>query len=191
MTTRKEALVDALIRHLSRRGIADLSLRPMAEAAGTSARLLIFHFGSKERLIAEVLTEMQARLRRSASRLKIAGDPTVPPLKAFWEWAVREENAASLGLLYQLHMLALQDPDTYGRYLKRNSEDWLGAIRAASSAGRRSAADATLIGAVFDGLFLEFLSTGDKRRTGRALDRFIELAGPEPVRRPRPTKRKP
>jgi len=34
---------------------------------------------------------------------------------------------------------------------------------------------ATLCGAVFDGLIMELLSTGDLRRTTRALDDFIAL----------------
>ena len=36
-------------------GIAGLSLRPLAKAAGTSDRMLLYHFGSKEKLLAELL----------------------------------------------------------------------------------------------------------------------------------------
>ena len=53
MSTVKATLLESLIAYLVRRGVADVSLRPMAAAVGTSARLLIFHFGSKERLLLE------------------------------------------------------------------------------------------------------------------------------------------
>ena len=69
MSKRKALLLESLIGYLVRRGIADLSLRPMAAAVGTSARLLIFHFGSKEQLLLEVLGELQSRLQHSLGEL--------------------------------------------------------------------------------------------------------------------------
>src|SRR5258708_24403513 len=84
--TRTAVLVEDLIGYLIRHGVADLSLRPMAAAVGTSARLLIFHFGSKERLLIEALDEMQARLQRSLADLLaggILGSPPPPPRPFF------------------------------------------------------------------------------------------------------------
>jgi len=177
MATRKEELLDALIRYLQRHGLADLSLRPMAAATGTSARLLIFHFRSKERLLAEVLAEMHARLQRSFAE-QLAAKPVprrVPLLRAFWDWAVSDENYDYHRLLYQLQILAAQNPKTYGRYLKQNSMSWLKLIQPALPPSQRTAAFATLYGAVFDGLFIELMSTGDKRRVTRSLEEFIRL----------------
>lgn len=186
--SRKEELLDKLIVYLAKHGIADLSLRPMAAATGTSARLLIFHFGSKEQLLEEVLGEMQARLQRSF--IDMAQAPRkLPLLRAFWDWALTEPNYASLRLLYQLHLLAAQSPKTYGRYLQRNSLNWLELIQASVPEPQRDPAFATLLGAVFDGLFLEFMSTGDRRRTTATLDTFIKMAqsymGSLPRSRPR------
>jgi AcrR family transcriptional regulator len=174
MAPRKQELVEAAIQYLRDRGIADVSLRPLAAATGTSARLLIYHFGSKEGLLAEVLTALQGRLRDSFSEVlaapRAAGEP---PLKAFWKWATSARNYASLKLLYELQILAAQNPGTYGRYLRRNSRVWIELVQAALPAAERTAAMATLLVAVFDGLFLELMSTGDRRRTGDALDEFI------------------
>ena len=177
ISPRKQALLDACIRYLLRHGIADLSLRPMAAEAGTSARLLIFHFGSKEKLLGEVLDEMQARLQQSfTGLLQAKSEGRVAPLRMFWDWALARENFAYLRLLYQLQILATQNPKLYGRYLKRNALNWLELIQAALPASRRGPVLATLIGGVFDGLFIELLSSGDRRRTTDALDEFIRLA---------------
>ncbi|HSN16855.1 MAG TPA: TetR/AcrR family transcriptional regulator [Gammaproteobacteria bacterium] len=173
--SRKHELLDALIAYLGKHGIADLSLRPMAKATGTSARLLIFHFGSKEELIQQVLEEMQARLQRSFTAMAQAGRKA-PLLRAFWDWALTEPNYATLRLLYQLHMLAAQTPKIYGRYLKRNAMNWLELIQASVPEPQRDPAFVTLLGAVFDGLFMEFMSTGDRRRTTESLDTFIKMA---------------
>src|SRR5579871_5164324 len=106
MAARKQELLDALIGYLTQHGLADLSLRPMAAATGTSARLLIFHFGSKEQLLIEVLGEMQSRLQRSFGEV-LAAEPTprkVPLLRAFWDWATTGRNYDYHCLLYQLHV---------------------------------------------------------------------------------------
>jgi AcrR family transcriptional regulator len=177
MSMRKAVLLESLIAYLVRRGVADVSLRPMAAAVGTSARLLIFHFRSKEQLLVEVLDEMQARLQRSLGELlSEPGAADSAPLRQFWDWALKDPNFAQLRVLYQLHILAAQDHKTYGRYLKRNALNWLELVQTVLKPAQRSPALATLIVAVFDGLFLEVMGTGDRRRASGALDEFIVMA---------------
>ena len=177
MMPRMQELVDATVAYLLRHGLADLSLRPLAAAVGTSARLLIYHFGSKERLLAEVLDALQSGLRDSFSEVLAAraGEDGEPPLKTFWKWATSRRNFPCLRLLYELQILAAQNPESYARYLRRNSRDWIELVQTALPAAERSAPMATLLVAVFDGLFLELMSTGDRRRTGEALDEFIRI----------------
>jgi AcrR family transcriptional regulator len=178
MPSRKEQLLENLIAYLIRHGVPDVSLRPMAKEVGTSARLLIFHFHSKERLLLEVLDEMQMRLQHSLKEL-VANDssPDRPaPLRMFWDWALKDQNFAHLRVLYQLHILAAQDNKTYGKYLKRNSLNWLEAVQAILKPSQRSSGLATLIVAVFDGLLIEVMSTGDRRRATAAIDQFVDMA---------------
>ena len=176
MMRRKQELVEAAIGYLLEHGLADLSLRPLAAAAGTSARLLIYHFGSKERLLAEVLAALQSRLRDSFSAVLAACPPGEAPIVIFWKAATSRRNFASWRLLYELQILAAQNPRSYARYLQRNSRDWIALVRGALPPAQRTAAVATLLVAVFDGLFLELMSTGDRRRTGDALDEFVRIA---------------
>jgi hypothetical protein len=64
---------------------------------------------------------------------------------------------------------------SYVRYLKSNSREWIEVVQSLLPPAERTAAVATLLVAVFDGLFLELISTGDRRRTGDALDEFIRI----------------
>jgi AcrR family transcriptional regulator len=178
MATRKEELLEELLGYLLKHGVADVSLRPMAAAVGTSARLLIFHFGSKERLLTEVLELVQARLQRSLGDLLAMdhGSERAAPLRLFWDWALKDANFVQLRLLYQLQVLAAHDQKTYGKYLKKNSLSWLETVQAVLKPSQRSPLLATLIVAVFDGLFIEVMSTGDRRRTSAAIDEFIAMA---------------
>jgi len=175
MASRKAQLRSAAVDYLVEHGVADLSLRPMAAAIGTSARLLIFHFASKERLLLEVLGEVQRRLQASFVSMVKAAPGRAQPIRVFWLWATRAENLPYLRLLYEVQIIAIQNPKVFGRYLGKAATEWLGLAEGALAASIRSRVMATLCIAVFDGLFLELLSTGDRVRTTRALDRFIAI----------------
>jgi AcrR family transcriptional regulator len=157
----------------------------LAAAAGTSARMLLHYFGSKETLIAEVMEQVQDRLQ--ASFQELAADPRAAKRKSllhdFWKILSAKPNRPALRLLFEVHMLALQNPKRYRRYLTRTSATWRDLIEQSLPAKQRSAVTATLYTAVIDGLLLELLSTGDLRRTSRALDRLAEACEPTTPRR--------
>ena len=177
MQTRKEALIDRIVDYLLQHGLADLSLRPLAAAVGTSARLLVYHFESKERLLGEVLEAMQCRLRQSMAELleRQSARRSEQPLKVLWSWAIADGNYPYLKLIYELQILAVQNPETYAQYVQRSAAHWMDFILSVFPATRRDPTFATLCGAVFDGLFLELMATGDRKRTTRAIDRFIQI----------------
>ncbi len=177
MSDRKNQLIDAIIDYLLQNGLSDLSLRPLAAKIDSSARLLIFHFKSKEGLIEDVLEEVQARMQKSFVAIASAkgGEPRETPLKRCWRWATDKRNLPYLRLMYEVHFLAVQNPRTYERYLARSSLNWIDIIAAHLPEPMNGAAMATLCAAVFDGLIIELLSTDDLRRTTRALDEFIGM----------------
>jgi AcrR family transcriptional regulator len=59
----RTALLDALAAHVLAHGLNTASLRPLAAAAGTSDRMLIYHFGSKDGLIAALLRHLADRMQ--------------------------------------------------------------------------------------------------------------------------------
>lgn len=58
----KTALLDAMADYVLAHGLNTASLRPLATAAGTSDRMLIYHFGSKDALVAELLSHLATRM---------------------------------------------------------------------------------------------------------------------------------
>ena len=54
----RETLLPRLAGHVLEHGLAGLSLRPLAKAADTSDRMLIYHFGSKDALVAALLEHL-------------------------------------------------------------------------------------------------------------------------------------
>jgi len=182
MSARRNELIDKSLAYFLKHGAAGLSLRPLAAATGTSARLLVYHFGSKDRLISAVMDEVRRRLQKSYSDLLASSGRgrRQSPMQAFWSWAIRTENLPYLRLLFEVQVLALQNPGKYAKYLKGTSTSWLELIERSLPRSRDRRAMATLCAAVMDGLLLEYLSTGQAQRTGRALALFGRMVARSP-----------
>ena len=61
-TLNKPDLLTAMAAHVRGTGLAGASLRPLARAAGTSDRMLIYHFGSKGALISALLDHLSTEM---------------------------------------------------------------------------------------------------------------------------------
>jgi AcrR family transcriptional regulator len=177
MGERREQLIDEALAYFLEHGLAGLSLRPLAEHIDTSARLLVYHFGSKDGLIAAVMDEVRARTQKSFAgyAARRARGTRTDVMHAFWIWTIRPANVRYMRLLFEVQALALQNPAGYARYLEGTSSSWLDLIERSLPPSSDNRAVATLCAAVMDGLLLEYLSTGDRRRTTKALDLFSWL----------------
>jgi AcrR family transcriptional regulator len=170
-----EDLLPKCLRYFLKHGVAHLSLRPLAAAVGTSARMLVHHFGSKEELVAAVMTQVRDRFQALLETVAKAGQGGAGDVMlAFWRLATAPANLPYLRLLLEVQVLALQNPRRYQTYLRNTSRSWLSLIEAELPKSKERAAMATLCTAVIDGLMLELLSTGDTRRTRSALSLFIK-----------------
>jgi AcrR family transcriptional regulator len=83
----KPDLLAAMAAHVRNTGLSGASLRPLARAAGTSDRMLIYHFGSKARLI-------EALLDRLAQEMLGALSAALPARRASSEAALAREIIA-------------------------------------------------------------------------------------------------
>lgn len=188
-TARRQELLDAAAAYLLRHGVGGLSLRPMARAMGTSARLLIYHFGSRERLLIDAMGVIRARARAEATAmLSASSDADLGSLcGTFWRWCTSVKNRPYLRLLFEVHGLALQQPRRYGTYLEGSVGHWIELLTGALAprlGRRRARASATLLVGTIDGLLMDYLSTGDLARTTSAITLLARtLSGPRRVRR--------
>ena len=177
MSRRKNELMDAIIHNLSQKGLSRLSLGPLAAAVGTSSRLLVFHFKSKERLILEVVNEVQTRIEKSF--VAVAGAKETNridiPLRRYWRWATKEQNLRLLWLLSEAQTVALLNSNKRTKYPSRSWLNWTDIISSNLPGAISDSSTRTLCGTVYGGLILELLSTGNLDHTTRALEEFIEL----------------
>lgn len=116
------------------------------------------------------LQSILVKLREESGRLRRA-----EIIGSFWRLIARKDRLPYIRLLFEVQILAIQNPRRYRRYLVHTSGSWLKLIQSFLPANRNTAAVATLNAAVIDGLLLELLSTGNLRRTSDALNKYIAI----------------
>ena len=145
---RADSITDALADHVLARGLGQASLRPLAAAAGTSDRMLLYYFPDKAALMGAVLTRIAQRLlvrleasdvgpaprgpeALEAAVLKVVRSEMFRPYMHVWlELAARsareEEPYRAIGgaiaagfLAWVAARLAIDDPDERARHALR------------------------------------------------------------------------
>ena len=164
---RRAQLLGAAVDYAVEHGLADLTLRPLADALGVMPNTLVHHFGSKEELLSEILNGVRDRLR--ALRADMEQDPEQAPLEGVWAWTSAPERLALFRSFFEAYGLALHQPERYRPFLDRVVADWLADAEPAG----RTPQQATLELAVLRGLLLDLLTTGERERVQAAFSLFV------------------
>ena len=126
VNTPRQRLLDGAIDYVAQHGLADVSLRTLASALGTSHRMLIHHFGSKERLWVEIVRTVEARQRTLLS--EILPDPRQPldqAMRAWWKHISDPALWPNERLFFEIYGQALQGRPHTTELLDGIVEDWL------------------------------------------------------------------
>jgi AcrR family transcriptional regulator len=188
-SARREELLEKIVDVLLLEGVSALSLRPLGKATGTSARLLIYHFGSKEALLSDALRRVRSRVETALRALAKTEKPRSLEefLLMFWRWALFERNQGYFRLLYEVDGLMLQDRAKYASgFSDAGVSTWLGLLEGGFnqiSGDASSRARATFVYATLNGLIQDFLATGDRKRTTEALHIFLQTFSVRPTER--------
>jgi AcrR family transcriptional regulator len=178
--TGREALLARAIGHFAEHGVGDTSLRALAEAIGTSHRMLIYHFGSREGLLAAVVDTVEQGARDTLAQMveaaKADPDPTEAGLRY---WHLVTDDALVYGpLFFELSSHAMLGlPHTAG-LRDRLVSTWLDAVeamwRARGVSRKRAREQARLDLAVARGLLHDLLLTGEREQVDATMKRYTE-----------------
>ncbi|NMM46328.1 TetR/AcrR family transcriptional regulator [Rhodospirillaceae bacterium KN72] len=121
---RRDEILRAVVDWMIANPKADFSLRDVASDIGTSARMLIYHFGTKDALLLAAVEAVGARWAADLSAGQ-AGSAS-NSLTAFWKTSLADPNARGLHLLtLQLWTQALAvGGDLYRPFLDRLVGGW-------------------------------------------------------------------
>ena len=177
----RRQLLDRAIDHVGAHGIGDLSLRSLAAALGTSHRMLIHHFGSKEGLWVAIARTVEARQREVlAGHLAASHDRPREAMRAWWRHISDRSLWPNERLFFELYGQALQGRPYATDLLDGVVDAWLDPVVELLEAGgvptEAARAHARLGIAVIRGLLMDVLATGDVAGVDAAMDAFIDVS---------------
>nr|WP_277349830.1 TetR/AcrR family transcriptional regulator [Planosporangium thailandense] len=172
-------MLAAAVEYAAGQGLTDISLRQLAAELGTSHRMLIYHFGSKQGLLAAVVAEVERGQRDAVAQLR--REPGMTPVeiaRLMWQRFTDPELWPLERLFFELYAQALQGREHTGGFLDAVLEPWLDLFTQLHVAHglppERARACARLGVAVTRGLLLDLLATGDRDGVDQAAQLFVE-----------------
>jgi AcrR family transcriptional regulator len=186
-SARKQQLLEAAYRYVLGNGLADMSLRPLAKEIGSSPRVLLFLFGSKEDLIRALLVRAREEELRYLAELRDEHGGLAATGRDVWAWLADPSHRALLALWVEGYARSLLgEPGPWAGFGRDTVRDWLDLLAerqaaavggagagGAGAGGADAEAERTLLLAVLRGALLDLLATGDTERVTRAVNRHL------------------
>jgi AcrR family transcriptional regulator len=177
-SARKQELLEAAYEYVLGSGLTDMSLRPLAKEIGSSPRVLLFLFGTKEGLIRALLVRAREEELRYMTKMR-ERDGLRDGLKAtgrdVWAWLSDPAHRALLALWVEGYARSLVgEPGPWADFGRDAVRDWLDLLAEHQLPGQPDAeAERTLLLAVLRGALLDLLATGDTERVTAAVERYL------------------
>jgi AcrR family transcriptional regulator len=169
---RRRQLLDALFDEFAAGGIGGRSLRDVAAAVGTSHRMLLHHFGSRDDLLIAIVEE--AERRQMALVPDLPSDPA-EGFAAMWADLRRPELRQLERLFFECYSRAAQGEKPFTQMVPGAVDGWLHQVEASAAGVAYDGAMARLGLAVTRGLLLDLVATDDEAGVDAAAQAFIGL----------------
>ncbi|GAA3818713.1 TetR/AcrR family transcriptional regulator [Nocardioides panacisoli] len=169
---RREEWTGAATDYALEHGLIGLSLRPLAAALGTSDRMLLYHFGSKDHLVADVLRESNDRAIEALAVLPASAGPR-RAVGDLWD-AVRAPQVLPCTRLYvEAAALGLLGREPYASVVRQANARWVAALKdhlvRSGVDVRRAGRAVNLVDAAFLGFQLDAPLDVDERARRRVV----------------------
>jgi AcrR family transcriptional regulator len=183
-STERQRLLAAVSDVCLERGISGMSLRALAQGAGSNNRMLLYYFGSKEQLLVAALREAASRfplLTHALSALNTPGQSLEVRLVAAWDAISAPENEPFTRLFFEVVGLSARDSARFAEFAAELITDWPARVAAAlAGEGVPTAAAADLadqLVALWRGLHIDLISGAPRDRVRSSyLDAAAALA---------------
>jgi AcrR family transcriptional regulator len=174
VTDRRDDLLRRVVAAAADGGLARRSLRDLAAQVGTSHRMLIHHFGSRDGLVAAVVESVERDQNERLGELPVDAAEAV---RASWRrfsdpslWPIER-------LFFECYARGAQGEPPFDRLVPALVDQTLAAVstRPDVAADEDGRAMARLGLAVIRGLLLDLVATGNRKETTRALELFASM----------------
>jgi AcrR family transcriptional regulator len=172
---KKQELLEQCLAAAIEVGVLDASINAIAKRIGTSGRMLVYHFGSKQELERQVISLLEIRLREKLWSFQTVSPPgdaaLTEPLLAMWQHLTSPAMNGLLKLTMELHQRAIQGDLETQAFLERESQQWVESLSTLSNDESIGLA----LFYLFQGAILDFLTTGNSQRGQQAITAFMKI----------------
>ncbi|MGA1835948.1 TetR/AcrR family transcriptional regulator [Herbiconiux sp. 11R-BC] len=177
---RQTELLEAAYGYVLQHGITGTSLRPLAEAIGSSTRVLMFLFGTKDGLIRALLERARADEIDALETLAPTSTGLAAGIETLWSWLSSDSHRPLLLLWVECYTRSLLDNEgPWADFAEETVTSWLGLLERyqpdEERTSRSGLVERTLALAVLRGALLDLLATSDRERSSAAVLHFIAL----------------
>ena len=169
---RRRELLDRVTDDLAANGLVDFSLRRAARAAGTTHKVLLYHFASADDLLVQAILQLRDRRIENgmvAASLGAGEQKLSARVRAIWPILIRHEGQ----VLDQAIGLAMYDPERYAALSSGASQQYLPSLPSlcpADWSDRRKLEVTEMILAAFRGFLIDRLASGNSSGVEAGLD---------------------
>ena len=176
--TQGAELLEKVTDHVLEHGLIGLSLRPVAAAVGTSDRMLIYHFTSRDALVSAVVGRATERAVQQVNGLP--GAPTVRSgVRRLWAAYRTEPLSGCLDVYCQAAATGLIGREPFLSVARASNEAWAAALREyfvrCGAPRRRVGRVVTLVDSALYGFHLD-LTTDRPAELARGVDDLAAAA---------------
>jgi AcrR family transcriptional regulator len=163
-TARRRDLLDRVSQDLAVNGLVDFSLRRAAKAAGTTHKVLLYHFDSVEELLEQAILRLrEQRISNALVAATLAEHESLADrVRAIWP--ILRDAESGLRVLDQAIGLSMYDPARYGALGREASRQYLPGLLSIMPprwSPQRQLEVAELILAAMRGFLVHWLTSGD------------------------------
>jgi len=166
----RDELLDRIVAEVAVHGLADRSMRELAASVGSSHRMLLYHFGSRDGLVAAIVGFTEAAQRDALRELAVGARSPADLVRQLWARVSSPELRPFVRLFFETLATQARSP---GRATDPTA-DWLDAVRGLGPVAEAYDDTDTRLGiAVMRGLLVDVLATGDVQAATAALERHL------------------
>jgi len=178
MASSRDELLARIVDEVAHHGLGDRSLRDLADAVGSSHRMLLYHFGSRHGLVTAIVEAVEASQRSALTDLAAVAEPGSPSdtIRRTWASLISPELRPFIQLFYEAVAYAARHEGA------SFTTPWLDS---AAEAARRLGLEDDPVGArlgvaVIRGLLIDVITGDQPGEATAALELFVDLVENRP-----------
>jgi AcrR family transcriptional regulator len=173
---RKPQLLGEILDYLLDKSLASVSFRTIAQALGFSTYTLVYHFGTRDQLLSEIVAAVSTRTVAVEEQMANSADTLdayFHGLEESWAWTLQPRNRQLQRLEFEASLIEAVEPDKH-EFSRALYETWqrigVNALTSLGMTARDAADEARLLVDTFYGIQYDFVLNGEAEPATRAFE---------------------